>query len=180
MASREILDNLGHTKKKIREGGFSPNNPILSERQIKFVEYYVDHRMSQTAAARLAGFSHPAETGHKLVRMPKIQKAIAERKKEYAVASQMTKKKVIDGFLEAIDMARIKGDPMSMISGWREIGKMCGFYEPSKTQIEISMNGQLLLHKLNTMSDEELLKLAEGDQTVLEGEFKVLEDETQD
>ena len=73
-------------------------------------------------------------------------------------------------------MAKIKADPLTMIAGWREVGKMCGFYEPTKTKIEVSVQGQVLIQRLNAMSDEELLKLAEGDPNVLEGEVTVIEE----
>jgi hypothetical protein len=48
-----------------------------------------------------------------------------------------------------------------MIAGWREVGKMCGFYEPKKVDIKVSMQGQVLLQRLNSMSDKELLSLTE-------------------
>jgi hypothetical protein len=38
------------------------------------------------------------------------------------------------------------------------------------------VQGQVLIQRLNTMSDEELLALADGDPTVLEGEFSVVDD----
>jgi len=79
--------------------------------------------------------------------------------------------------LESIEMAKIKADPLTMIAGWREVGKMCGFYEPTKAKIEVSVQGQVLIQRLNAMSDEELLKLAEGDPNVLEGEVTVIEDD---
>jgi hypothetical protein len=53
---------------------------------------------------------------------------------------------------------------------------MCGFYEPTKAKIEVSVQGQVLIQRLNAMSDEELLKLAEGDPNVLEGEVTVIEE----
>jgi hypothetical protein len=61
-----------------------------------------------------------------------------------------------------------------MIAGWREVGKMCGFYEPKKVDIKVSMQGQVLLQRLNSMSDQELLAMAEEDTNVLEGEFSVV------
>lgn len=62
-----------------------------------------------------------------------------------------------------------------MVSGWREIGKMCGFYEPTKTKVEVSVNGRVMVERINAMSDEELLRLAEGDGNVFDGEFSVIE-----
>lgn len=151
----------------------NPDGP-LTEMQRAFVHHLVHNKMTQTAAARQAGFSDPNKYGTQLMKTAKVLKAIEIERAEYAKASGMSKAKVIDGFAEAIDLGRIKGDPVAMIAGWREIGKMCGFYEPSKSKIEVSVTGQVMVERLNAMSDEELLRLAEGDTSVLEGEFKVI------
>lgn len=156
-------------------GGQDASQP-LTEMQRMFVQHLVHDKLNQTAAARQAGFHQPGTSAHALMKNPKVLAAIAEERLEYAKASGMTKRKVIEGFSEAIDLARIKADPIAMIAGWREIGKMCGFYEATKTKVEVSVQGQVLIQRLNTMSDEELLALAEGDPTVLEGEFNVVDD----
>lgn len=157
-------------------GNQDPSQP-LTEMQRMFVHHLVHNKLNQTAAARQAGFRQPATSANALMRNPKVLAAIAEERAEYARASGMTKRKVIEGFSEAIDLARIKADPIAMIAGWREIGKMCGFYEATKTKVEVSVQGQVLIQRLNTMSDEELLALAEGDPTVLEGEFTIVDDQ---
>ena len=156
-------------------GGQDPSQP-LTEKQRMFVHHLVHDKLNQTAAARLAGFNQPATAANSLMKNPKVLAAIAEERAEYAKASGMTKRKVIEGFAEAIDLARIKADPVAMIAGWREIGKMCGFYEATKTKVEVSVQGQVLIQRLNTMSDEELLALVEGDPSILEGEFYVVDD----
>jgi phage terminase small subunit len=145
--------------------------------QRKFVHHLVHDKMNQTAAARLAGFNQPGTSANYLMRNPKVVAAIAEERAEYAKASGMTKQKVIEGFTESINLARIKADPIAMIAGWREIGKMCGFYEATKSEIKVSVQGQVMLQRLNSMSDEELLALAEGDPSVLEGEFTIVDDQ---
>ena len=156
-------------------GGQDASQP-LTEKQRMFVHHLVHDKLNQTAAARQAGFRHPRTVACALMKSPKVLAAIAEERLGYAKASGMTKQKVVEGFSEAIDLARIKADPIAMIAGWREIGKMCGFYEATKAKIEVSVQGQVLIQRLNTMSDEELLALAEGDPTVLEGEFSVVDD----
>ena len=168
-------ENLPNRREAAKSGELSADAP-LTEMQRVFVLNFVDNQMTQTAAARAAGASNPGTAAHEWMRHPKIERAIAERRAEYAAASQVTKKRVIDGFLESIEMAKIKADPLTMIAGWREVGKMCGFYEPTKAKIEVSVNGQVLLQRLNTMSDEELLKIAEGDPNVIDGEVRVIED----
>lgn len=156
-------------------GTQNPDLP-LTEMQRLFVHNLVHNKLNQTAAARQAGFNQPGTAAHALVRNPKVIAAIAEERAEYARASGMTKQKVIDGFAEAIDLGRIKADPIAMIAGWREIGKMCGFYEPTRTKIEVSMKGQVLIQRLNTLSDAELLQLAEESPEALEGEFNVVDE----
>jgi phage terminase small subunit len=155
-------------------GTQNPDNP-MTEMQRKFVHHLVHDKMSQTIAAREAGYKGHGVAACELMRNPKVRAGIAREREEYARASGMTKQKVIDGFAEAIDLARIKADPVAMIAGWREIGKMCGFYEPTKAEIRVSVDGQVMLHRLNSMSDEELLRLTEDDPTALEGEFSVID-----
>lgn len=165
---------------------FKPKNltlgtgPRLNGRQKLFVKYYVDQRMNQSAAARAAGYPEPKGMATKLMKLTKVKNAIAERRESLAQSVGMTKKRVMEGFEEAIDLARLKGDPLTMVAGWREIGKMCGFYEPQVKKVDISVNGEVLLHRLNEMSDAELLALAEGetsdgDKTILDGEYELLE-----
>jgi phage terminase small subunit len=149
----------------------------LSEMQQLFVNFHVHDRLPATTAARMAGFKSPGNAASKMMKQPKITNAIAKEKAEYAKASQMTKQKVIQGFEEAIQMGRVQADPMAMISGFREIGKMCGFYEATKVNVNITHNGKILVEKLQTMTDEELLQLAEEDPGILEGEFTIIEDD---
>lgn len=154
-------------------GTQNPNGP-LTDRQRMFVKHFVHDNLPRGAAGRMAGYSQ-AQQVTALLKNPKVIKAIAEARAEYASTTGMTRQKVIDGFVEAIDLGRIKGDPLAMVSGWREIGKMCGFYEPTKTKVEVSVNGRVMVEKINSMSDEELLQMAEGHGGFLEGEFTVID-----
>ena len=154
-------------------GKQNPDGP-LTDMQLMFVKHYVHDNLPKGAAGRMAGYSQNQQVTA-LLKNPKVIKAIAEARAEYAATTGMTRQKVIDGFVEAIDLGRIKGDPLAMVSGWREIGKMCGFYEPTKTKVEVSVNGRVMVERINSMSDEELLRLAEGEGDFLEGEFKVVE-----
>lgn len=184
MATKKSTRSKAQTKAHL--GKLSPNGggtshaksatAPLTEMQRAFVKYLVHDKLPQGAAARMAGFAQPDTAATTMVRNPKIQNAIAEERAAYAQASGVTKKRVIDGFLEAVDLGRIKGDPIAMIAGWREVGKMCGHYEPTRTKVEISVNGQVMIQRLQNMSDEELLALTEQDRAVIEGEFERVEE----
>lgn len=105
---------------------------------------------------------------------PKVQAEVARERERWEKANLMTKKRVMDGFLEAIDIAKIQADPMAMIGGWREIAKMCGYFEPIKHRLEVSVQGEVVIQKLQALSDAQLLELADGKADALEGEFTVL------
>ena len=163
-------ENLLSRREQAKNGTLNPDAP-LTEMQRLFVVNMVEHQMTQTAAARAAGYGgQPGVAASELMLHPKVQRAIAERRAEYAAASQVTKKRVIDGFLESIEMAKTKADPLTMIAGWREVGKMCGFYEPTRTRVEVSVNGQVMVQRLNAMTDAELLELTQ--QEVIDVETK--------
>lgn len=159
---------------------------VMTDMQRMFVHYLVHERMKPAQAARAAGSqsrsvaSWAAET----MKKPHIKAAILEAQQEYRESVGMTRKKVMDGFLEAVDLARTKGEPMTMVTGWREIGRMCGYYEATKHKVEISVNGRVQLEKISGMTDEELMKMIEERQEpareVLEGEFSTDEDSDTD
>lgn len=160
----------GNKIKKSKPEDKSLNHP-MTDKQRLFVRKLVDGQMTVIGATKAAGYKD-VDQGYDLLKQPKIKAAVAAAREKYAIASGMTRQKVIDGFVEAIDMARIKADPLTMVSGWREIGKMCGFYEPTKTKLEISVRGKVMLEKMSALSDEELLQLAHEH----EGEFEVIDE----
>jgi phage terminase small subunit len=142
----------------------------LTERELTFTKN-VARGLNPTAAARAAGYYAPSNASSRIMKLEKIRKAIAIERAHFVRVNSMSKKKVMDGFLEAINMAKIKSDPIAMVAGWREIAKMCGYFEPVKHQIQIDVSGRVVVQKLQSMSDAELVKLAEGDGTVIDAEF---------
>jgi len=148
----------------------------LTEREQKFVHHVVVNGLPPKTAAREAGYTMRdlGRTVEILTARPNIQYAIALARSDFEKANLMTKKRVMDGFLEAIDVARVQADSLAMTSGWREIAKMCGYFEPVRHTLEVSVNGQVVIQKLQAMSDEQLLQLADGKTDALEGEFEVI------
>jgi len=111
-----------------------------------------------------------------MMERPYVRDMISEVRAETARDHKITRKMVLEGMQEAIDMARTIAEPAIMIAGWREIGKMCGFYEAVKVKVDLTSGGATLTTKLMTMSDEDLLRIAEGQMTdsdgeILEGQF---------
>ena len=89
--------------------------------------------------------------------MPNVQALIRQEQALYAEAAQVDRKKVIDMHLEAFELARLVAEPSSMVAAAREIGKICGLYEPQKVQVNVSGSVQHEIHRFEAMSDAELL-----------------------
>jgi hypothetical protein len=62
-------------------------------------------------------------------------------------------------------MAKLTSEPASMINGWKTVGQMCGYFEPVKRTLDVNINGNVNIKRLESMSDNELLKLIKGEVT---------------
>jgi hypothetical protein len=136
-----------------------PNKP-LTAKAIQFVKFWAQGETIANASVR-AGYGDGASYAYKLVHFPQALILYKEEKRLFEEANQMTRKKVMDGLLEGIDMAKMMAEPTAVINGWKTIGQMCGYFEPIKHKIEVSVNGSIAIEKLNTLTDEELFKLIE-------------------
>jgi hypothetical protein len=103
------------------------------------------------------------------LRNPNVIAEIEQRREEYAQLTKITKQRVVDGMLESIDMAKSIAEPATMLKGWTEVGKMHGFYEPQKHEINLNAQHEIRVRQLQQLPDEELMKLAQGE--TIEGEY---------
>lgn len=150
----------------------NPDKP-LTEMQRQFVKYHASG-MNVTQSLLAAGFKNAQGTHSRITNHPAVQKALAIERQKYEEASQMSRKKVVDGLLEAIEMAKLVSEPSSMVAGWREIAKLCGYYAPVTKHVAISLSAQGFESRLKQLSDDELAKLAQGE--TIEGEIVTVED----
>lgn len=74
----------------------------------------------------------------------------------------LSRTKVIAELRDAVSLAHAQGDAVAMIAGWREIGKMCGFYAPERKQVHLSLDSTRHASELETLSNAELLALVDG------------------
>lgn len=142
---------------------------FLTDQQRIFVDAIIKGRAPGTAA-RMAGYAQPDSQGYLILKSPKVQEAVRYLHKKHEKAADMSRKKVMDGLLEAIEIAKIQADAGVMVSGWREIGKMCGYYAPEVKKIDINITAKRVVDKLETLSDEDLLQMVEESQSFIEGE----------
>jgi phage terminase small subunit len=156
-------------------------NPLvsLSEKQKIFVNGLL-HGQTQTTAARCAGYGFPKEEACRLMKMPKIRESLQYLQRKHEKAAGVSRKQVMDGMLEAIEMAKIQGDPSVMVNGWREIGRMCGFYAAEKKVVEINISAKRAIDKLETLTDAQLMELIAEDTQAIEGVFSEVLEEAQE
>ena len=64
----------------MKQISFSKN---LTDKQSKFVDYFVAEGKTQTEAARLAGYSFPEYEGYRLVRQPRMIQVIQAARQKY-------------------------------------------------------------------------------------------------
>lgn len=135
-----------------------PADKPLTTQQRLFVQHWAKGETIPNAMAR-AGYNDQPSYGYRMAKMPNILALYNEEKAKYEEAAQMTRQRVMDGLLEAVEMAKLMAEPATMVSGWREIGKMCGYFEPKKVDINVNVTGNVIHQRLNQLSDAELLKI---------------------
>lgn len=128
--------------------------------------------LTPTQAAARAGIyiNHVART----LKQPVVQSYMAEIRKKAEEEIKITVVDVLNGFKHAIDDAKLQGDPTAQIAGWREIGKMLGYYAPERKKLELSDDLLRLKNRLEDLSEAELLKLASP--VTMDGEYEHLPD----
>ena len=139
----------------------SPDKPLTEKQRL----YAVARARGESVpnAMFAAGYNEQVSYGYRLDKMPNVRRLIAQEAALYAEAAQMDRKKVIDMHLEAYELAKTLAEPSTMVAAAREIGKICGLYEPSKVEVTVNGAVQHEIHRFEAMSDAELLEvLAQG------------------
>ena len=133
----------------------------LTSKQAKFVaEYLVDNNGSRAAREAGYGVSGASVASVRLLANARVQKALQARQSADATRLSIQREDAIQGLLGAIAAAREKGDAGAMISGWREIGRMMGFYAPERREVEVTTAAaKAELGRFEEMSDAELLAI---------------------
>jgi hypothetical protein len=147
----------------------------LNENEMLFVCFHAERNMSPVLAAKHAGFSSPSHAAKKLLASAPVQRAISFVQQQFRESSNITKRRVIEGYIEAIDMARAMSDPKVMISGWAEVAKLCGLNEPAKKEVKFTTDQESLVRQLQQLPDEELLRMAEG---AIDADFTEIENDS--
>ena len=117
-------------------------------------------------AARLAGYAPKCShvTGCQLLKQPKI--AATVRGLEDAVAQEIgvSRQAVIAQLVAAADLAKELQEPAAIVSAFRNIAQICGFYHPQATITEVpdACDGGIEMSRLRGLSDQELICMVEA------------------
>lgn len=142
-----------------------------SPTELKFVEGLA-LGMKHNQACQFAGIER--STGSRMKKKPHVRAMLEELKAEAREQFNISRDDVIKGLSDAIQDAKLLADPTAQISGWREIGKMLGYYAPEEKKLILTAGQQRLRDQLEDMSEEDLLQLA--DTSAIDGEFEVIDE----
>lgn len=134
-----------------------PDKPLTDKAKL-FVKFWAQGESITSASAR-AGYGDGANYAYRLVHFPQAKALYLQEKALFEEANQMSRKKVMDGLLDGIEMAKLTSDAPAVITGWKTIGQMCGYFEPVKRVIDVNLTGNVTMKQLNGLSTEELVRL---------------------
>lgn len=132
--------------------------------------------MVPEAAARHAGYKDPHNAVKIIKRNTLIEDEIKNEVTELSREAFYTRNEVLKVTEEAINLARLGGDPGSMIRGVQEINKMQGYYAPETHTIKLDVNQTIRVQQLQEMSEPELLRRLGKDAAFIDAEFEELQD----
>lgn len=132
-----------------------PEKP-LTQLQKAFVKLWASGETILSASIK-AGYADGGTYAYRMARMPNILKLYNEEKRLYEAAGDMSRKKVMDMLLESYDVAKMMTEPSAMVAAAREVGRMCGYYEPVTVRHQVQVEGKIVVERLNSMSDSDLM-----------------------
>jgi hypothetical protein len=101
---------------------------------------------------------------------PHIMQARELVKTQLRGSMVVTREDATAGLRDAIDRAKLMGEPMTEIAGWDRLIKLHGLDQPQKVDVNIHSTVEVLTKHVRTLSDEELVK-ALGAGAVIDGDF---------
>ena len=134
------------------------NTATLNSREFAFVASFLTSG-NATASAIAANFSPKGASvaGNRMLRNVRVQEALQAHQTADAVRLSLKREDVLAELLKAVNQAREQQNPMAMISGLRELGKMMGFYSPKVTRVNLAVEKQGGLSQLSRMTDAQLI-----------------------
>ena len=137
----------------------------MTPKQKAFAEAKLDGA-SNHAANKIAGYASTNPPKSK-----EVAEYVAQARQELQSTTQIKRAEVLEMLVRSYELAELAGEPATMVSAAREIGKMLGYYEPETIKLELTNDQARLKSKFTSMSEAELLEIAEGSARIIDGEF---------
>ena len=145
---------------------------LMKERFVQGIE----SGMSPPQAATYAGSRDPVQYANLMLRQDEWVRGQMERIRAEANAnSKVSREKVTQIVLDAVDMAKVMSSPGEMIRGAAELNKMNGYYAPDKVDIQVEARLKRVQTQYESMSDAELLEVMGEVVDPIEAEFRRLD-----
>lgn len=136
----------------------------------------IESGMSPPQAATYAGSRDPVQYANLMLRQDEWVRGQMERIRAEANAnSKVSREKVTQIVLDAVDMAKVMSSPGEMIRGAAELNKMNGYYAPDKVDIQVEARLKRVQTQYESMSDAELLEVMGEAVDPIEAEFRRLD-----
>jgi hypothetical protein len=146
----------------------------FSVKQAEFLHAFAaSPYMSESALCREVGIK-PKQVSRWKKNSEAFKKAMQTEYHRSQLAANMNRRTVVNGMLKAVEMAEDLLQPSSMITGWKEIARMCGYYEPERREILLSVESKDLMKQIQTLPKAKLLELWHEHEAV-DGEFEVVD-----
>lgn len=136
----------------------------LTQDEVEFVYNVEVLGLPAKKAATMAGMS-PAK-----IMAPHVMQARDNVKREMRGRMKITKEDVVHGYLDAIDRAKVLGEPATEIMGWKHVEKILGYDAPQKIDINISASIDVMQRQVRGMDDATLAKMI-GAENVIDADF---------
>jgi len=111
--------------------------PALNLRESRFAEAYAKHRNS-SRVAREAGYSakgrSDSSTAKRMLANARVIERIRALEADTERALAYDKAQLLQGLLDAFAIAKERRKPSTMITAYREIGNVLGYYPPKLTR----------------------------------------------
>jgi hypothetical protein len=139
--------------------------------RVEQAAHYVAQGMTPAQAAKKLGYA----TSSAFLSHSSYKSTLAVLQAENDQMSRLKRQDVQDIVMEAIQMARLGSDPMTMIRGAQELNKMNGYYAPEEKKMTLNISQRRIQEQYDSMSDEELLILASKTETVIIEDAEIIE-----
>ena len=151
-------------------------NPDARARRLKAIEAVAVMGMSRKEASEYSGLAPNSISS--LFQKPEVKKYIAQIQRQEEKKFKISREQVLEGFMEAINDAKLLSEPATQIRGWEQIAKMEGFYAPERRVLELPEDAREMIQTLQNLDTHELARLAGMDNLIelQEDDFHRVED----